>query len=109
LRQITNPKPRAQIHRQPSNVFIREPNTPGFGRFQADDHVKGRRLTGAIRSEQPNDFAGLNVQRDIVDYASTTVRLSQTESRKCARRRSFGNLAGNPGGCGLRRWCVDKL
>ena len=67
LRQIAKTKARPQIHREPGYVLSSQMHAPSFRRFQTDDHVERRRLAGAIRAEQADDFSRFNMQRDIIN------------------------------------------
>jgi hypothetical protein len=44
---------------------------PGVGRRQADDHVEGRRLAGAVGAEQADDFSPVATS---IETPSTTAR-----------------------------------
>ena len=57
LRQVADAEPRAAIHRQRGDVGAVEADRAGVGPHQADDHVEGRGLAGAVRAEQADRLA----------------------------------------------------
>ena len=66
----------------------------GFRGLEAHDHIERRGFARAVRTQKPYDLAGFDVQRNIIDHASTGVRFLQIESRQCPRRRFFGQAGG---------------
>src|SRR4029450_479635 len=57
LRQIGKAEARAGVDRKARQVASVELDAPAIGRDETNDHVKARRLAGAVRAEQPDDFA----------------------------------------------------
>ena len=51
---------------------------PAVGLDQPDDHVKRRRLSGAVGTEQSDDFAGLHFGRHAVDDGTLAVPLHES-------------------------------
>ena len=50
---------------------------PESGAVSPTDHRERRRLAGAVRPEQSDDFAGRNVEVDALDDRAAAVRLRQ--------------------------------
>ena len=57
LRQVGDAEPRAPVHRQVGDLLLAEKDASPVGRTPPDDHVEGRGLAGAVRTEQPDDLA----------------------------------------------------
>ena len=70
LRQVADALPGPDVHRVVGDVDAVELDAARVGRRQADGHVEGRRLAGAVGPEQPDDLA----RRDLEADARTTVR-----------------------------------
>jgi hypothetical protein len=87
LRQVADAEARPQIHRQPRDVALAQPDAPAVGALQADDHVEGRRLPRPVRAEQAHHLARLDVQAHAVHHAPPPVRLDETARRQRDRRR----------------------
>src|SRR5262245_28978058 len=60
LRQVAQAELGAPVHGQPRYVATRQVNASLVAAHEADDHVKGGRLAGAIRAEQSYDLAALD-------------------------------------------------
>src|SRR4029077_4620655 len=56
LRQVTDTKTSASIHRKAGDVRTVDFDGAGIGRDKTRNHVEARRLAGAIRPEQADDF-----------------------------------------------------
>src|SRR5262245_36002501 len=67
LWQIADPLAAPLVHRQPGDLLTLEKDPPAVGREQADHHVEGRRLAGAVRPEESDDLTALDVEGDGVD------------------------------------------
>ena len=67
------------------------------GGDQPDDHVEARGLAGAVRAEQPDDFAARDVERHVVHDRARLVALLQ------ARRRQLAHFAGARSPDGVQR------
>src|SRR5207237_9997515 len=68
LRQVADALARAYVHRIVGHIFPIEKDASRIGHRQADGHIKRRRLARAVRAEQADDFAGLDVDADAFDY-----------------------------------------
>jgi hypothetical protein len=53
------------VHRQRRDIAIVEQDLAVLAGHQADDHVEGRGLAGAVRAQQPDDLAALDLERQI--------------------------------------------
>ena len=62
------PRLRAQVHRQLGDVVVAEGDRAVVGAHQADDHVEGGGLAGAVRAEQPDDLPLLDLDRDVLHH-----------------------------------------
>ncbi len=86
LRQVADAAPRALVHRQPGEVLTVQEHLAAVGMLQADDHVKARRLAGAVRPEQADDLAGAHLDADTLDDGATAERLREPlgSEERCA-------------------------
>src|SRR2546426_4617101 len=66
LRQVAHAHPAALVHRERRDLLPFEEDAPALGGQQADHHVEGRRLAGAVGAEQTDHLAPLDVERDVV-------------------------------------------
>src|SRR5262245_15397513 len=82
LRQVADPPARALVHRQLGEVLAIEEDLSAVGVLQPHDHVKARRLAGAVRSEQPDDLAGAHGDVDAFHDGPTAERLREPFSLK---------------------------
>ena len=67
LRKITDAGASTSPHGLFRDVMPVEEHAAMRRRNQADDHVEGRGLAGAVRAEQADDLASLQGQADILD------------------------------------------
>ena len=77
LRQVADALSRADVHRVVGDVVAIELDAPGVGRGQADGHVEGRGLAGAVRPEQADDLAGRDVEVDAAHDRAAAVGLRE--------------------------------
>jgi hypothetical protein len=89
LREVADPPPRAQVHRQLGDLLTVERDAAAVRRDQAEDAVERGRLARAVRSEQPDDLAGGDIDRDAVDDAPAAEAFLQPRGAEAARG---GNL-----------------
>ncbi len=61
----------------PARVEAEHADTTGVALPQADEHLHGRRLAGAVGPEQAEDLSGLDAERDPVDRPQLPVPLAQ--------------------------------
>src|SRR5256885_330477 len=73
LRQVTHAEARALVHGQSSNVALLETNRSAVGLEDTDDHVEGGSFAGAIGTQQSDDFAGSDLDRNAIDDAPLLV------------------------------------
>lgn len=90
------------------NVATVEVDRSGLGRFEADKHVKARRLARTVCSEQADDLALIYVKTDVIDHSPTTVRLLQILRRDRLFAR-FGNVMPVGFGWNLDGWSCHLL
>ncbi len=55
------------LERLRGHVVPFDHDPPRVGPQQSDDHLEGRRLPGPVRPQEPEDLAGLDRQRQVVD------------------------------------------
>jgi hypothetical protein len=77
LRQVGDSLPRPDVHRIVGDVGAIELDAAGVRRGQADDHVERRRLAGAVRAEQTDHLAGVQLEADAAHHRAATVRLGE--------------------------------
>src|SRR5690606_35144209 len=82
LRQVANPGAGTTVHRQAGDVAIIDTDAAAVRRQQADNHVEAGGLAGAVRAEQADDFAGANLDRDILDYPAATIAFCKIGCRQ---------------------------
>ena len=59
------------------HIEVADPNLSGAGLQQADDHLDGRRFTGAVGAQEAEDFAAVHLQADIVNSQFFAIFLDQ--------------------------------
>ena len=77
LGQVAHAQPGALVHRQAGDVARLEPDRALVRLDDADDHVEGGGLAGAVRAEQADNLAGRNGDGDAVDHAALAVFFHQ--------------------------------
>ena len=77
LREVADPLASPLVHRHPRDILAVEADDAPVRRDQACDHVERRRLAGAVRSEEPDDLALPQFDRDIIHDVAITVSLHQ--------------------------------
>jgi hypothetical protein len=71
--EILSKQSQAQSHRPPAKPLERhtiELYCSAMGRSQASERMQRQRLSGSIATENGNDFAGTEIQRQLVDERS---------------------------------------
>jgi hypothetical protein len=89
LRQIGDAEPRAAEHRQLGDLALAEEDTSLRGPHFADDQVEGGGLAGAVRTQQPDDLAGLHPQVDTAQHLAFAVALAQPARGEDGARHGF--------------------
>src|SRR5438067_5004172 len=105
LRQVGDAQARAPVDRQVRELGLVEVDVAGVDRNQPDDHVEAGGLAGAVRPEQADGFAAVDLERDVLHHGARLVTLAQALRAQAAgavrlwRRRHFsGGL-----GCSVAR------
>src|SRR5207237_7760595 len=73
LRKITHPEPRALVHWIIGDVGAGKNDAATVWPNESDNHVKGRRLAGAVRAQQPDDLAGAGVDVDSINDRTAAI------------------------------------
>jgi len=73
LGQITDPFLRAFVDRFFGQFGTFEENTPLVGLDQSHDHVESGGLAGSVGPQQSDDFALVDLDRNVVDYRARFV------------------------------------
>ncbi len=73
LRQVRQAQPRALVDRLALHRLAVDADLAGVGAHQADHHVEGRGLAGAVGPEQPDHFAGADRQVHVLDHLARAV------------------------------------
>ena len=76
LRQVADAEAGATIHGQRGDVVAFEADLALIGADEADDHVKGGGLAGAVGTEQSDGFAAADVDRHILNDGTFLVGLA---------------------------------
>ena len=77
LGQIGQTMDGAAVDRQRSDLVAVDEHVAGVGSDQPDHHVEAGGLAGAVGTEQADDFAAADAQRDIVHHLASPVTLDQ--------------------------------
>ena len=93
LRQISDTKPGAAVHRQFGNVLTIELHGAGVGGDQARNDVEAGRLAGAIGPEQPHNLAALDRNADVAQHRPALEAFSQAVTDQTA---IISNEMGSP-------------
>ena len=91
LRKVSNALPRANIHRVVRDVVAVQNHAAGIWCGQTHRHVKSRRFTSPIRTEQPDDLAGCDVEIDPTHDDAAAVGFGETFSAKGCHQASAKN------------------
>jgi len=75
------------VHCKKSQVLIAQIDVSGIAGHQAHDHVKRRRLAGAVRAQQPDHLAIPDLERQVMDDLAGLVALGKADR---AQRRHLG-------------------
>src|SRR5262249_52387326 len=89
---------RAAVDRQASDVLVVDENAPGFALHQANDHVKRRRLAGAVRPQESYDLATAEREAQILDHLPRTIPFGEPLDLELA------HAPGSPNGIVRGRW-----
>src|SRR5260370_37828426 len=79
----------ARVLRQTGRVLPRQMDASGLGRFEADNHIEGCSLAGAVRAEKTHDLTWFDVEGDVINHPPPAVGFLQIESVQRERRRFF--------------------
>src|SRR5687768_2411802 len=90
LGQVTDAAPRARMHRQPRDVLAVERDAPPVAGHEADDHVEGGGLAGAVRAEQADDLAACDRDRQRGNDLALAVALLELRRHELAHVSGFG-------------------
>ena len=74
LRQVADAEAGAAVHRQQGDVVPVQADRAGVRADQADDHVEGRGLAGAVRAEQPDRLAAPDGDGDVPHHRALACR-----------------------------------
>ena len=77
LRQIAHAEPGALVHGIIRHVRPGENDAAAVWPDEPDDHVKARRLAGAVRAEQAHDLAGAHLDIDPVNHGAPAVHFHE--------------------------------
>jgi len=56
----------------------------GIGPLDAHDQLHHRRLTGAVRADQPQNFPGFDAERHVLDGDQAAEALGEPDTSRCA-------------------------
>jgi hypothetical protein len=82
LRQVAHAAARALVHGEAADVLAVEQDLPGVARYEANDHVEAGGLAGAVGPEQADDFAGMQVEAEILDDFALLVAFGERARRQ---------------------------
>ena len=85
LGQVADTEARPLIHCKTRDLGIVDKNTAGIRGNQTHDYIEGGRLACAIGPKQAHDFPLIELEIDLLDYPSASVRLAQAQGFECAR------------------------
>ena len=112
LRQIAEAEDRPAVHRQLGDVLAVEEDPAAVGLHQAHHRIEAGGLAGAVRPEQADDFAAMDVERDVVKDRAAVVGLGDRADFEPAARllrlargpREGGRFVHSPAYCGFCCW-----
>ena len=73
LRQIAEAEDRPAVHRKFGDVLPVEEDSAAVRLHQAHDRIEAGRLAGAVRAEQADDFAAVDVERHVVKHGPPVI------------------------------------
>src|SRR6266568_3933191 len=76
LRKVADPTARPEIHGQVRDFVAVQKHAAGVGAGETYQDIEGRRLSGAVRAKQPDDFTLTDFQLHVVNYLAPTVRFA---------------------------------
>ena len=76
LRQVADAEAGAAEHRQAGDIVPVQRDAPGIGPHEAHDHIKGCRFAGAVGTQQADDFAAADRDRDAPHHGALAVGLA---------------------------------
>jgi hypothetical protein len=73
LRKITDAGQGPQVHGHRGDVLVTQHDPAAIGRNQADHDMERSGLASAVRSQQPDHLAGMNLDAHIVHHTAATI------------------------------------
>src|SRR6185312_14493567 len=98
LRQVAEPELRPPVHRQQSQIGVIEVNAARIAGHEPDDHVEGRRLTGAVGSEETDHLAVGDLDTEIANDLTGFVALLEPARAQGRHVRTGGGVLEAGGG-----------
>ena len=95
LRQVPQTQARPAVYRQPGHVPAVEDDPAPAAADQADDHVEGGGLAGAVGPEEADDFAAFNGDRQVLYHLARSVTLGYAEGFELVHGPSASSGGGN--------------
>ena len=113
LRQVSNPKPRAPVHGQISDIAAVEADISIVRRDEPGDHVKGRCFPSPVGTQQADSFATLNRETDAPHNGASTETLADLVHDQAVitgykARATLRLKSGGSGVCVAHR-CIDTV
>src|SRR5262249_3776640 len=99
LERAGDAAPHDRVRRLAQEALAREDDRARVGLVEAGDQVEERRLAGAVRPDQPDDLAGLDVERHVVDgddAAETPPYVLEREQRQGRKTKLAPWAPGHP-------------
>ncbi len=99
LRQVAHAEAGPAVHRQSGQLLVVEPDAAGVAGHQSHDHVEGGGLAGAVRPEQADHLAGIDLERQVDHDLPGAIALAERFGPQPAhgRRSGAGEGAGSAG------------
>ena len=82
MRQVADAQARALIHGQGGDVLAVQQDLPLIDPHQAGHHIEAGGLAGAVGTEQADDFAAAQEERDVPHHAAVAKGFAELHRRE---------------------------
>jgi len=79
LREVSHSEASAEVHGEPGDIAAVEEDGAAVGVDHSHDDAEGGGFSGAVATEEPDDFGGLDVEGDAVDDGAVVVGFDEVE------------------------------
>ena len=120
LRKIAKTEDCPPVHRQLGDVLAVEIDEAAVGLHEPHDRIEAGRLAGAVRAQQPDDLASVDLEADVMEDRALVIGFGdRAHFEPAVQRPRLGGATGNRGGlvhcfvwfcwcCGTVKWPVTR-